>query len=84
MNTKLIKRFAAVFAAVCLLCMTLAVTVSALPEEKKTGSITVEMNSSMEGLGFTIVDIGRLQGRWNCDHRRYVVLGYENGKPQSP
>ena len=60
MNTKLIKRFAAVFAAVCLLCMTLAVTVSALPEEKKTGSITVEMNSSMEGLGFTIVDIGTL------------------------
>lgn len=58
MNIKITKRISAVFTALCLLCMMFAVSVTAAPEEAQKGSITVKVNASMEGLGFTLIDIG--------------------------
>lgn len=58
MKIKLTKRFAAAFTAVCLLCMMFAVSAFTASAEQQKGSITVKVNTSMEGLGFTIVDIG--------------------------
>lgn len=61
MNKKILKRLAAALVVVCLLCVSVFVTVTAANEEE-TGSIKVTYLPMFEGVGVSLVPIGTYDG----------------------
>ena len=74
MKKSVFARYAAILLALCILCT--AAVVSALPADaaEKTGSVTIKVKDTFEGIPFMMVDIADLSGGKLTLHDQFSQL----------
>lgn len=78
MNKPIIKRTAAFFMTLCLICLTVLVSASAAPEQT-TGTLKIKVEPRYEGIGVTILELGTYAGEYEInDQFASVGLDFNN------